>query len=225
VWAAAFSPDGKRLATASRDRTAKLWDLVSGKELFTLSGHTAELRDIAFSPDGSRLVTASEDKAKVWDAASARELFTLGGGHQLGSLMSLAFSPDGKRLATASIIVRVFAPETQALMALARSHLTRTLTDEECRRYLHGERCPPWVAALDWFIKGKKQAQAVKVHVAVASLRKAKGLDPSLDLDPTTEAGRLAAVALVAEGERLAMQGKVKEAIKALQRQNSSIPA
>lgn len=214
VWAVAFSPDGKRLATASQDGTAKLWDLALGKELVTLQGHTAALNDLAFSPDGTRLATASEDTtAKVWDAASGQELLTLSGHNS--ALQSLAFSPDGKRLATASLMVGVFAIEPEALIALARSHLTRTLTDEECRKYLHGEGCPPWVAALDWLIKGKKQAQAGQVDTAVASLRKAKALDPSLELDPTTEAGRLAAPALVAEGERLAMQGQVKEPIKA----------
>jgi WD40 repeat protein len=70
-----FSPDGKRLATASNDHTAKVWDVETGKELLTLSGHTAEISDIAFSSDGERLATLSE-AAKEWDAETGKELFT-----------------------------------------------------------------------------------------------------------------------------------------------------
>jgi WD40 repeat protein len=57
----AFSPDGKRLATASLDKTAKVWDVSSGQESLTLTGHTDGLRGVSFSPDGKRLATASAD--------------------------------------------------------------------------------------------------------------------------------------------------------------------
>ena len=76
----AYSPDGKRLATASDDQTAKVWDAETGKELLTLRGHSATVYGVAYSPDGKRLATASEDgTAKVWDADSGKELLTLRG--------------------------------------------------------------------------------------------------------------------------------------------------
>jgi WD40 repeat protein len=64
----AFRPDGQRFATASDDRTVKLWDPETGQEVFTLRGHTRCVLCVAFSPDGQRLVTGSIDRtAKVWD--------------------------------------------------------------------------------------------------------------------------------------------------------------
>ena len=66
-----------RLATASFDGTAKVWDAVSGKQLFTLSGHVNEVFSVAFSPDGKTIATASRDKtAKLWDADTGKELLT-----------------------------------------------------------------------------------------------------------------------------------------------------
>ena len=69
---AVFSPDGTRILTASRDKTAKLWDATSGKLIVSFS-HQDEVNDAEFSPDGARILTASGDKtAKLWDAASGK---------------------------------------------------------------------------------------------------------------------------------------------------------
>jgi WD40 repeat protein len=68
VRSAAFSPDGARIATASEDKTARIWDAATGKEITVLRGHESYVLSAAFSPDGARIVTASGDKtARIWD--------------------------------------------------------------------------------------------------------------------------------------------------------------
>jgi class 3 adenylate cyclase/tRNA A-37 threonylcarbamoyl transferase component Bud32 len=101
VTSAAFSPDGKRIVTGSKDWTAKVWDAAGGRELFTLTGHSNWILSAAFSPDGRRTVAGSGDHtAKVWDAASGKELLTLKG--HSNWIGSVAFSPDSRRIVTGS---------------------------------------------------------------------------------------------------------------------------
>ncbi len=101
VYSVAFSPDGKRLASASGDETVKVWDAGTGQETLTLKGHGGRVRSVVFSPDGQRLASASEDATvKVWDAGTGQETLTLRG--HTSSVLSVAFSPDGRWLASAS---------------------------------------------------------------------------------------------------------------------------
>jgi dipeptidyl aminopeptidase/acylaminoacyl peptidase len=92
-----FSPDGKTLAIALYDQTAKLLEAATGQERLVLRGHTKEVRGIAFSPDGKTLATGSWDRAvKLWDVASGSEIRTLEG--YKDRIYSVTFSPDGQAL-------------------------------------------------------------------------------------------------------------------------------
>jgi WD40 repeat protein len=77
VSGVAFCPDGKRLATTSGDKTTKIWDAGTGKELLTLSGHSDFVYSVAFSPDGKRLATTGWDRIVQIYALDLPELINL----------------------------------------------------------------------------------------------------------------------------------------------------
>jgi serine/threonine protein kinase len=101
VRSASFSPDGRRIVTASADGTAGVWDASTGSSLAELKGHTGEVSTAFFSRGGTRIVTASYDgTARVWDAATGASLVELKG--HTRQVNSATFSPDGTRIVTSS---------------------------------------------------------------------------------------------------------------------------
>jgi WD40 repeat protein/serine/threonine protein kinase len=119
---AAYSPDGSRIATASADKTARIWDARTGAQLAVLSGHEDRVYTAVYSPDGARIVTASADKtARIWDVRTGAQLAVLSGN---GDMYSAAYSPDGARIVTASAdkTARIWDARTGAQLKVLSGH-------------------------------------------------------------------------------------------------------
>jgi WD40 repeat protein len=96
----AWSPNGKRLASAGGNKIIKVWDTDTGQETSNLVGHAVIASGVAWSPDGKRLASAGGDMTvRLWDARTGQEEVKLRG--HGGMVTSVAFSSDGKRLASA----------------------------------------------------------------------------------------------------------------------------
>jgi WD40 repeat protein/tRNA A-37 threonylcarbamoyl transferase component Bud32 len=101
VRSAAFSPDGARVVTASYDKTVRIWDAATGREIRLPIANADGVTSAAFSPDGRRFVTGSVDmSARVWDAVTGQAMTVLMG--HADRLTTAVFSPDGLLVLTAS---------------------------------------------------------------------------------------------------------------------------
>jgi serine/threonine protein kinase/class 3 adenylate cyclase len=98
VSSVAFSPDGRMVVTGSRDRSVRLWEMGTGRQVQIMKGHVDAISSVAFSPDGRVVVSSSLDKTiRMWDPGSGRELSALPKDNAF--VLAIAFSPDGHLLA------------------------------------------------------------------------------------------------------------------------------
>ncbi|MCZ6794816.1 MAG: hypothetical protein O7J95_14505 [Planctomycetota bacterium] len=123
VQMAAFSPDGKTVASVGSDKTLRFWNLADGKQIRSVPAHTASVYCLDYSPDGRIVATAGYSAViKLWNSDSGAELRKLEG-HGEG-VTALTFSRDGKRLFSASFdrTVRIWSVDEGKLVASHEGH-------------------------------------------------------------------------------------------------------
>ena len=161
IWGMRLSSKGKTLATAGPDRTARVTDIESGKQLHRLE-HPAVAMGVIFTPDGRQLVSGCHDsEIRVWELETGKLARTISG-HR-GSVNDFDFSPDGKLLASSSSdrTVRVWDFESGQLVASLQGH----------RQAIYGVRFSPdgtriastgWDAAIKiWDVKTHQEIQTL----------------------------------------------------------------
>ena len=142
VHGLAFHPKGSRLVSAGSDHELRVWEIDSGREVLTLSGHQSPVTCVAWSPDGKWIASsAQESEMIVWDAATGQKVWQ----KDITWITSLAFSPDSLNLVSGSIELNVWdvkSGEEQATLSQSRLGLyfASFLQDADVPRLLIGGR-------------------------------------------------------------------------------------
>ncbi|MBG0814848.1 AAA family ATPase [Planomonospora sp. ID82291] len=119
----AWSPDGTRVVTASRDGTGRVWDAVTGRTSAVLSGHEGMVEMASWSPDSSMVATASRDQTiRLWDAGTGDVRRVLTGARDV--VRGVDWAPDGRHVAGASrdLVVRIWDAASGETVRELRGH-------------------------------------------------------------------------------------------------------
>ncbi|MCT7992933.1 WD40 repeat domain-containing protein, partial [Laspinema olomoucense] len=192
---ASFSPDGESIVTASRDKTARVWDR-GGQMIAEFKGHQGWVMSASFSPDGESIVTASYDNtARVWDRGG--QMIAELKGHQ-GPVMSACFSPDGESIVTASQdkTARMWrVGSLDQLLEWGCDWLADYLVTHprELEKLKTCQTPSNLAEAAPFLVKeGEEEARAGQVDAAVTTFRKTLAWNAGLDFDPEAKAKQLA---------------------------------
>jgi WD40 repeat protein len=187
VTAVAFSPDSGTLASASMDKTIKLWNVRTGELQKTLTGHSEAVSCIAFSPDGKTLASGSHDSdVRLWNVDTGETRATLSG--HTSKVRCLVFSANGAQLASGSedTTIRLWNPATGAAGATLSGHARTVL-------------CLAFAPAGDVLASGSAD-QTIKLWSVPG------GADETpAPLRQREKRGRIVSVAFSPEGQELAM--------------------
>jgi len=126
VWSVNITPDGQRAISGGSDRTVKMWDLLHGRCLQTLEGHTDDVQSVSVTPDGQCAVSGSRDHTvRVWSLATGHCLQTLEG--HTDEVRSVSVTPDDRRAVSGSLdgIVQVWDLERGVCLHTFEGHKYR----------------------------------------------------------------------------------------------------
>ncbi len=191
VSTVAFSQDSSMVATGSVDGLASIWNIATGKILHSLP-HENGVSTIAFSPDGSKVFTKSgDDTARIWNVSKGTLIHILPHG---GSVSSVAFSPDGSTVVTGSRdnTARIWTVSIDRFVDEICTKVTRNSSETEWRNYLNPDLrhyqlvCGNLPVHSSVLLAGREILNQGNKRKALAILRRAKSLQPDIDLDPTT---------------------------------------